>query len=64
LKARCAGQDQAIAALQDQRTLALSRLTAQHDEIQRLRTAAAAGAAGNVRALRTTRTAGAGRGPC
>jgi hypothetical protein len=64
LKTRCAGQDQAIAALQDQRTLALSRLTAQHDEIQRLRTAAAARTAGNVRALRTTRTAGAGRGPC
>ena len=68
LKTRCAGQDQAITALQDQRTLALSRLTAQHDEIQRLRTAAA-GAAGNVRALRTVPTTGTGRtegprGPC
>ena len=57
LKTRCAGQDQAITALQDQRTLALSRLTAQHDEIQRLRTAAAARTAGNVRALRTAPTA-------
>ena len=61
LKTRCAGQDQAITALQDQRTLALSRLTAQHDEIQRLRTAAAAGPAGtgNVRALHAPGTAGA-----
>ena len=57
LKTRCAGQDQAITVLQDQRTLALSRLTAQHDEIQRLRTAAAARTAGNVRALRTAPTA-------
>lgn len=48
LKTRCAGQDQAITALQDQRTLALSRLAAQHDEIQRLRAAAGTG---NVRAL-------------
>ena len=66
LKARCAGQDQAITALHDLRTLALSRLTAQHDEIQRLRTAAAAAAAGNVRALRTAPTAGTeGQcGPC
>jgi hypothetical protein len=66
LKTRCAGQDQAITALQDQSTLALSRLTAQHDEIQRLRTAAAAAAAGNVRALRTAPTAGTeGQcGPC
>jgi len=61
LKTRCAGQDQAIAALQDQRTLALSRLAAQHDEIQLLRTAAAAGPAGtgNVRALHTPGTTGA-----
>ena len=61
LKTRCAGQDQAITALQDQRTLALSRLTAQHDEIQRLRTAAAAGPAGtgNVRALHAPGTTGA-----
>ena len=65
LKTRCAGEDQAITTLQDQRTLALSRLTAQHDEIQRLRTAAA-GAAGNVRALRTAPTASTeGQcGPC
>lgn len=48
LKTRCASQDQAITALQDQRTLALSRLAAQHDEIQRLRAAAGTG---NVRAL-------------
>lgn len=47
LKTRCADQDQAITALQDQRTLALSRLAAQHDEIQRLRAAAGTG---NVRA--------------
>lgn len=69
LKTRCAGQDQAITALQDQRTLALSRLAAQHDEIQRLRTAAAARTAGNIRALHTApadRTAGTeGQyGPC
>ena len=57
MKTRCAGQDQAITALQDQRTLALSRLAAQHDEIQRLRTAAARGA-GNVRDLRTALTKG------
>jgi hypothetical protein len=53
LKARCAGQDQAITALEDQRTLALSRLAAQHDEIQRLRAAADAAGTGNIRALRT-----------
>jgi len=74
LKTRCAGQDQAVTVLQDQRTLALSRLAAQYDEIQRLRAAAAAGAAGaagtgNVRALRAapaSRTAGTeGQcGPC
>jgi len=69
LKTRCAGQDQAITALQDQRTLALSRLAAQHDEIQRLHTAAAAAGAGDVRALRsalTARTASTQgqRGPC
>jgi hypothetical protein len=60
LKTRCAGQDQAITALQDQRALALSRLAAQYDEIQRLRAAAAAGAVGtgNVRALRAAPTAG------
>ncbi len=40
LTTRCAQQDQAIAALQDLRTLTLSRLAAQHDEIQRLRAAA------------------------
>src|ERR1035437_1194771 len=59
LKTRCAGQDQAITALQDQRALALSRLAAQYDEIQRLRAAAAAGAVGtgNVRALRAAPTA-------
>ena len=51
LKTRCGQQDQAITALQDQRTLALSRLAAQHDEIHRLRTAAAG--TGNVRDLRT-----------
>jgi uncharacterized coiled-coil protein SlyX len=56
LKTRCAGQDQTIIALQDQRTLALSRLAAQHDEIQHLRAAATAGT-GNVRALRTAATA-------
>jgi hypothetical protein len=56
LKTRCAGQDQTITALQDQRTLALSRLAAQHDEIQHLRAAATAGT-GNVRALRTAPTA-------
>jgi len=55
-KTRCAGQDQTITALQDQRTLALSRLAAQHDEIQHMRAAAAAGT-GNVRALRTAPTA-------
>jgi len=44
---RCAAQDQAITALQDKQTLALSRLTAQHEEIRRLRAAA-----GHVRALR------------
>jgi hypothetical protein len=65
LKTRCASQDQAITALRDQRALALSRLAAQHDEIQRLR-AAAAGAVGtgNVRALRAapaSRTAGTER---
>ena len=65
LKTRCAQQDQAIAALEDLRTLALSRLAAQHDEIQHLRAAGT----GNVRALRTTpavptvRTEGQ-RGPC
>jgi len=53
LKARCAGQDQAITALEDQRTLALSRLAAQHDEIQRLRAAADAAGTGNIRALHT-----------
>jgi hypothetical protein len=47
-KTRCGQQDQTITALQDQRTLALSRLAAQHDEIQRLRAAARTG---NVRAL-------------
>ncbi len=55
LKTRCAGQDQAITALEDQRTLALSRLAAQHDEIQRLRAAAGTG---NVRDLRTVRAKG------
>src|SRR5260370_376887 len=68
-KTRCAGQDQAIPALQDQRTPALPRLAAQHDEIQRLHTAAAAAGAGDVRALRsalTARTASTQgqRGPC
>ncbi len=48
LTTRCAQQDQAITALQDLRTLTLSRLAAQHDEIQRLRAAARTG---NVRAL-------------
>ena len=48
LKTRYAEQDQAITALQDLRTLTLSRLAAQHDEIQRLRAAARTG---NVRAL-------------
>ena len=56
LKTRCGQQDQAITALQDQRTLALSRLAAQHDEIHRLRTAAAG--TGNVRDLRTAPTKG------
>ncbi len=55
LKARCAGQDQAITALEDLRTLTLSRLTAQHDEIQRLRAAAGTG---NVCDLRTARAKG------
>jgi len=72
LKTRCAGQDQAITALQDQRALALSRLAAQYDEIQRLRAAAGAAGAvgtGNVRVLRAapaSRTAGTeGQcGPC
>ena len=50
LTTRCAQQDQAITALQDLRTLTLSRLAAQHDEIQRLRAAARTG---NVRALPT-----------
>jgi len=62
LKTRCAGQDQTITALQDQRTLALSRLAAQHDEIQHLHAAATAGT-GNVRALRTAPAARPPREP-
>jgi chromosome segregation ATPase len=59
LKLRLAGRDQTIAALTDFKTEALSRLTAQHDEITRLRTALTVTA--NVRRLPTR---AATIGPC
>jgi hypothetical protein len=55
IKQRLTSRDQTIAALNDFKTTALSQLAAQHDEITRLRAAAAA--AGNVRRLPTTRSA-------
>lgn len=51
LRQRLAGRDQTIASLNDFKTQALSQLTAQHDEITRLRGAATA--SGNVRRLPT-----------
>jgi hypothetical protein len=50
LTTRCVQQAQEITALQDLRTLALSRLAAQHEEIQRL---LAAARTANVRTLPT-----------
>lgn len=58
LRRKLADRDAAIRDLEQFRELALSRLTAQHDEITRLRRQAATGMAGNVRSL-TSRVAGA-----
>lgn len=51
LRRKLAGRDTAIRDLEQFRTLALSRLAAQHDEIRRLRRQAAPVAAANVRSL-------------
>jgi uncharacterized protein YhaN len=60
LKQRLSAHEQAIAQLNDFKTLALSRIAAQHDEITRLRTAATTN--GNVRRLPTRSSATIG--PC
>jgi uncharacterized membrane protein YccC len=49
LRQRLAGRDQTIASLNDFKTLALSQIAAQHDEITRLR--GAVNSSGNVRRL-------------
>lgn len=51
LRHKLADRDAAIRDLEQFRELALSRLTAQHDEITRLRRRAATATAGNVRSL-------------
>ncbi|WP_045877007.1 hypothetical protein [Pseudofrankia sp. DC12] len=62
LHRRLAERDSQLAEHEAFRTLAISRLAAQHDEIHRLRTAAAA-PAGTLRALPTRRSTGQ-IGPC
>jgi hypothetical protein len=51
LRQKLADRDTAIRDLEQFRTLALSRLAAQHDEIRRLRRQVTPAAAGNVRSL-------------
>jgi len=60
LKQRISTHEQTIAQLNDFKTLALSRIAAQHDEITRLRVSATA--TGNVRRLPTRSSATIG--PC
>ncbi len=62
LKDRLAKRDESLAELTAFKTLAISRLTAQHEEIERLREQAAA--AGNVRHLPATRPGTAPYGSC
>jgi hypothetical protein len=51
LRQKLADRDAALRDLEQFRTLALSRIAAQHDEISRLRRQAVPAAAGNVRSL-------------
>jgi hypothetical protein len=51
LRHKLAGRDAAVRDLEEFRTLALSRIAAQHDEISRLRRQAIPATAGNVRSL-------------
>ncbi|MET8563215.1 hypothetical protein ABZV75_22460 [Streptomyces flaveolus] len=62
LKERLAKRDEALAELTAFKTLAVSRLTAQHEEIERLREQAAA--VGNVRRLPAARSGTAPYGSC
>ncbi|MFJ6047640.1 hypothetical protein [Streptomyces sp. NPDC092307] len=62
LKERLAKRDEALAELTAFKALAVSRLTAQHEEIERLREQAAA--AGNVRRLPAARSGAAPYGSC
>ncbi|MFE9010922.1 hypothetical protein ACIGZI_23810 [Streptomyces griseus] len=62
LKERLAKRDEALAELAAFKTLAISRLTAQHEEITRLREQA--GAVGNVRRLPTAHSGTAPYGSC
>ncbi|KIX80000.1 hypothetical protein SF12_00660 [Streptomyces sp. MBRL 601] len=62
LKERLAKRDEALAELTAFKTLAVSRLTAQHEEIERLREQAAA--VGNVRRLPSARSGTAPYGSC
>jgi hypothetical protein len=58
LRQKLAGRDTALRDLEQFKTLAVSRLAAQHDEISRLRLQAAPAAAGNVRSLSPRRADG------
>jgi hypothetical protein len=58
LRQKLANRDAAIRDLEQFKTLAVSRLAAQHDEISRLRRQAAPAAAGNVRSLTPRRAGG------
>lgn len=62
LKERAAERDAHLAELTAFKTLAISRLAAQHEEIERLREQAAA--VGNVRSLPTARSGTAPYGSC